>query len=80
MKAKLKVGMISFAHMHAASYLQALLARKDVELVGIADENRERVRPFLSVTVWPITKMPASCSPRTSMRSSSARRTCATRR
>jgi len=47
MKAKLKVGMISFAHMHAASYLQALLARKDVELVGIADENRERVRPFL---------------------------------
>jgi len=43
---KLRVGMISFAHMHAASYLQALLAREDVEVAGIADENEERVRPF----------------------------------
>jgi len=43
---KLKIGMISFAHMHAASYLQALLSRADVEVLGIADENEERVRPF----------------------------------
>ncbi|HUC91486.1 MAG TPA: Gfo/Idh/MocA family oxidoreductase [Paenibacillus sp.] len=41
-----KVGMISFAHMHAAGYLRALLQRGDVEVVGIADENRERVRPL----------------------------------
>lgn len=43
---KLRIGMISFAHMHAASYLQALLTRDDVEVAGIADENEERVRPF----------------------------------
>ncbi|NOU93987.1 gfo/Idh/MocA family oxidoreductase [Paenibacillus sp. LMG 31456] len=44
---KVKVGMISFAHLHAVSYLQALALRPDVELVGIADENRERVEPFI---------------------------------
>jgi len=42
----LKVGMISFAHMHAASYFHHLNSREDVEIVGIADENQERVRPF----------------------------------
>ncbi|GGG26386.1 Gfo/Idh/MocA family protein [Paenibacillus abyssi] len=43
---KLKIGMISFAHMHAASYLHALLPREDVEIVGIADEEEARVSPF----------------------------------
>ncbi|MCY9662962.1 Gfo/Idh/MocA family oxidoreductase [Paenibacillus chondroitinus] len=44
---KRKIGMISFAHLHAVSYLEALVRRDDVELVGIADENRERVEPFI---------------------------------
>jgi predicted dehydrogenase len=43
---KVKIGFISFAHMHAASYLHAMLQRDDVEIVGIADEDAERVRPF----------------------------------
>ncbi|PYI53479.1 Gfo/Idh/MocA family protein [Paenibacillus flagellatus] len=40
---KLKVGMISFAHGHAFSYLHSLLALPQVELVGIADEVKSRV-------------------------------------
>lgn len=43
---KMKVGFISFAHMHAVSYLNAMLQRNDVEVIGIADENAERVAPF----------------------------------
>lgn len=43
---KVKVGFISFAHMHAASYLLGMLKRDDVEVVGVADENAERVRPY----------------------------------
>lgn len=42
----LRIGMISFAHMHATSYLRAALAHKDAEVVGIADEQQERVAPF----------------------------------
>jgi len=43
---KIKVGFISFAHMHAVSYLNSMQKREDVEVVGIADENAERVRPY----------------------------------
>ncbi|WP_433938367.1 Gfo/Idh/MocA family protein [Paenibacillus lautus] len=43
---KVKVGFISFAHMHAASYLFGMLKRDDVEVIGIADEDAERVRPY----------------------------------
>ncbi|KAF9127258.1 hypothetical protein BGX30_014870 [Mortierella sp. GBA39] len=32
--------------MHAASYLQAMLNRGDVEVAGIADEDEARVKPF----------------------------------
>ena len=32
--------------MHAASYLLGMLKREDVEVVGVADENAERVRPY----------------------------------
>ncbi|TVY11741.1 Gfo/Idh/MocA family protein [Paenibacillus cremeus] len=39
----LKVGLISFAHGHAHSYLNAFLAMPEVEVVGIADEERSRV-------------------------------------
>lgn len=44
---KLKIGMISFAHMHAISYFNELIKLPDIEIVGIADENRERVYPFI---------------------------------
>jgi UDP-N-acetylglucosamine 3-dehydrogenase len=40
----MKIGIISFAHMHANSYAKALLDLEGVELAGIADENEERGR------------------------------------
>jgi len=40
---KLKVGMISFAHGHAFSYLRSLSALPTVEVAGIADEVKSRV-------------------------------------
>ncbi len=38
----LRIGMFSFAHMHAVSYAHALRQIPGVELVGIYDENSER--------------------------------------
>ncbi|GIP41037.1 dehydrogenase [Paenibacillus sp. J31TS4] len=38
-----KVGMISFAHGHAFSYLRGLLELPNVTVTGIADEVRDRV-------------------------------------
>lgn len=38
----LKIGIISFAHMHAYGYAKALQQLKDVEVAGIADDNEER--------------------------------------
>jgi len=45
---KLKVGMISFAHGHAFSYLDSLLSLPEVELVGIADPVESRVSDIAS--------------------------------
>jgi predicted dehydrogenase len=45
---KLKVGMISFAHGHAFSYLNALLELPQVEVVGIADEDFSRVEAVVN--------------------------------
>lgn len=42
----IRIGMVSFAHMHAVSYLRALCARDDVELAGIWDEQHHRVKPY----------------------------------
>ncbi len=42
MSDKPRIGMISFAHMHAFSYLNVLLSMPDVELIGIADDDTER--------------------------------------
>ncbi len=39
-----KVGLLSLAHMHAASYGRALYKRKDVELVGVYDPDEKRGR------------------------------------
>lgn len=41
--AGLKIGFISFAHMHAFSYLEGLRALPEVHIVGIADEVHSRV-------------------------------------
>ncbi|MBD1379508.1 Gfo/Idh/MocA family protein [Metabacillus arenae] len=38
----MKIGIISFAHMHAHSYAQAVKDSKKATLVGIADENQAR--------------------------------------
>lgn len=40
---KIKIGMISFAHGHAFSYLNSLVAMPEVEVAGIADEVKSRV-------------------------------------
>lgn len=37
-----KIGMMSFAHMHAYSYAACLKELADVEFVGVADEDQER--------------------------------------
>lgn len=38
----LRIGMMSFAHMHAYSYAGCLKELEEVELVGIADEDQKR--------------------------------------
>ncbi|WP_042462013.1 Gfo/Idh/MocA family protein [Neobacillus dielmonensis] len=38
----MKIGIISFAHMHANSYASVLKAMEGVTLAGIADDNEER--------------------------------------
>ena len=37
-----KIGIISFAHMHAYDYANALKLISDVKLVSIYDDHRER--------------------------------------
>lgn len=45
---KLKVGMISFAHSgHPDSYFSRLIEHPNVEIVGIAEENRQRVEKYI---------------------------------
>ena len=39
---RVRIGMMSFAHMHATSYAHSICSRADTEMVGIADESRER--------------------------------------
>ena len=38
----MKIGILSFAHLHAESYIQNLRDIEGVELMGIADEDLER--------------------------------------
>jgi predicted dehydrogenase len=42
----IKIGILSFAHLHAEAYIQNLQAIPDVALIGIADEDLERGRRF----------------------------------
>jgi len=39
-----KIGMMSFAHMHATSYAYSICSRTDTEMVGIADHDADRTR------------------------------------
>lgn len=39
-----RIGILSFAHMHAASYAHSIVTRTDTELVGIADHDLERTQ------------------------------------
>ncbi len=41
---ELRIGVISFAHMHAHSYARAVCALPDAKLVGVADEDENRGR------------------------------------
>ncbi|NLY29475.1 MAG: Gfo/Idh/MocA family oxidoreductase [Firmicutes bacterium] len=38
----MRLGIMSFAHMHAYSYASVIKELPDVELVGVADENQDR--------------------------------------
>ena len=38
----LKVGILSFAHMHATAYAAALTARPDADFIGLADPDSQR--------------------------------------
>lgn len=38
----MRLGIMSFAHLHAEGYIANLLAMPDVELIGIADDNSQR--------------------------------------
>jgi predicted dehydrogenase len=42
----MKIGIFSFAHMHAESYVRCVAARSDVELLGIADDDADRGAEF----------------------------------
>ncbi|MEZ4671574.1 MAG: Gfo/Idh/MocA family oxidoreductase [Anaerolineae bacterium] len=45
----MRIGILSFAHLHAESYLAVLQTISSVEVIGIADENRERGQHFASM-------------------------------
>lgn len=38
----IKIGMMSFAHMHAGSYANSIVSRPEMELAGIADHDQQR--------------------------------------
>ena len=42
----MKIGIMSFAHLHAEAYIHNLRAIPGVEMIGIADEDEERGPTF----------------------------------
>jgi len=75
---RLRIGVISFAHMHAHSYARAVCALPDVVLVGVADDNESRAERRPGNTASPTSAMLGSCWNRDWTLSSSALRMCAT--
>ncbi|MBK8023601.1 MAG: Gfo/Idh/MocA family oxidoreductase [Chloroflexi bacterium] len=52
----MRIGILSFAHLHAESYAAVLKKMPGVELIGASDENRERGRHFaeqLGIRLYP---------------------------
>ena len=43
---RMKIGMMSFAHLHAEAYIHNLRAIPGVEMIGIADEDSARGQHF----------------------------------
>lgn len=43
---KLRVGIMSFAHLHAEGYIQNLRSMPDIEYVGFADHDTERLKQY----------------------------------
>ena len=41
---RVRIGMMSFAHMHAGSYAHSVATRPDTEMIGIADHDPERAQ------------------------------------
>lgn len=52
----MKIGIVSFAHGHAASYARALKVLEHVEIAGIYDEEAERGRELQNATRRTITR------------------------
>lgn len=46
MSDKVRIGILSFAHLHAEGYIHNLRANPDVDMIGIADEDLARGRHF----------------------------------
>jgi len=45
----MRIGILSFAHLHAEAYINNLRAAPGVEMIGIADENLERGTKYAQV-------------------------------
>ncbi len=58
---KLRVGILSMAHMHSQSYASALAAHPGVEFVGIADADAERGRAAAIAYSTNISRLPRLC-------------------
>lgn len=50
----MRIGLLSFAHLHAESYIQNLRANPEVELIGIADDNLLRGQHFAKLFNAPL--------------------------
>ena len=52
----MRIGILSFAHLHAEAYIHNLRAVPGVEMIGIADEDQDRGRHFaeqFEATLYP---------------------------
>jgi predicted dehydrogenase len=49
MTARLSIGLVSAAHVHADTYAEILRSMPDVELIGLADPDAQRGRDFASL-------------------------------
>lgn len=50
----MRIGMMSFAHLHAESYIGNLRAVPDVELIGIADDEADRAAHYAGAFSAPL--------------------------